>query len=129
MPAKSSSAGSPGELRELSLHRLIATHAQARKVLMRELGRTDAELDPAQAGSFDASVRAMQYWCRLNENLVLDRHARGARVYAGFERLSRVAPVARRYKRLASGDCFLSSHPAFAARPPRFLPIVRFGIR
>jgi DICT domain-containing protein len=90
------------ELQELSLYRLVAAEAKARNVPMRELGRKDVELRPAQAGFFDASVRAMQYWCRLNENLVLERHASGASVYAGFERLSRVKPVVKRYERLAS---------------------------
>jgi DICT domain-containing protein len=69
---------------------------------MREIGRVDDELRPEQSATFDASVRAMMYWCRLNEQLVLDRHGAGARLIVGFERLSRVYPVAARYERLAA---------------------------
>jgi DICT domain-containing protein len=68
---------------------------------MREIGRVDDELRTQQSATFDASVKAMMYWCRLNEQLVLDRHAASARLIVGFERLSRVHPVAARYERLA----------------------------
>ena len=101
MHGLSSAVEAPRDLQELSLYRLVAAEAERRNVPMRDLGRQDAELKPAHAGTFDASVRAMQYWCRLNERLVLERHAHHASVYAGFERLSRVKPVLRRYKRLA----------------------------
>jgi len=47
---------------------------------------------------FTASVRGMLHWCRLNERLVAQHHANEARVYAGFERFSRVARSIRRYR-------------------------------
>lgn len=90
------------ELREFSLQRFVAHEVERRGLPVRSLGRTDDQLTPARAGAFDASVRAMQYWCRLNEQLVLERHAEGARLFVGFERLSRLKPVARRYAHLAS---------------------------
>jgi hypothetical protein len=75
--------------------------AAAEDVPMRKLGGIDA-VDPRGAGRFTAGVRAMLHWCRLNEQLVIERHAARARVLAGFERFSRVRPVIARYRRLAS---------------------------
>jgi DICT domain-containing protein len=83
------------------LQRFVADEAARRGIAVRTLGRTDDVLDPAQAGAFDASVQAMQYWCRLNERLVLERHAEGARLFVGVERFSRLRPVATRYGKLA----------------------------
>ncbi len=88
--------------RRFSLHRFVTASAQQRGLILRQLGRVDVALEPVNPGTFDASVRAMRHWCRLNEQLLLDRHAKNARVLVGFERLSRVRPVIDTYRRIAS---------------------------
>lgn len=92
----------PRALRSFSLQRFIAASAQQLGVPLRQLGRVDRALEPATPGVFDASVHAMRHWCRLNEQLLLERHAKHARVLVGFERLSRVRPVIDTYRRIAS---------------------------
>ncbi|MET0388035.1 MAG: DICT sensory domain-containing protein [Polyangiales bacterium] len=74
------------------------TRAQALPLLT--LGEA-AAIEPRSNAQFSTGVRAMLHWCRVNEQLTLERHARDARVFAGFERMSRVRPVLKRYRRLA----------------------------
>lgn len=50
---------------------------------------------------FRAQVPSMEYVSLLIENGLLLRAHRGGRVYAGFERLSRMEPVVDRYMRIA----------------------------
>ena len=50
---------------------------------------------------FRAQVPALEYLCLLIENAVLLRTHRGGRLYAGFERLSRMEAVVDRYMRIA----------------------------
>lgn len=50
---------------------------------------------------FTASVRGMLHWCQLNERLVVQHHADDARVFAGFERFSRMRRVLSRYRDLS----------------------------
>ena len=50
---------------------------------------------------FRAQVPALEYLSLLIENAVLLRTHRGGRLYAGFERLSRMEPVVDRYMRIA----------------------------
>src|SRR5688500_20115112 len=50
---------------------------------------------------FRAPVPALEYLSLLIENAVLLRTHRGGRLYAGFERLSRMEPVVDRYMRIA----------------------------
>lgn len=101
MPRAESTPQGSTAFREFSLYRFVAAEVERRGTTTRALGRIDDVLEPTQPGTFDASVRAMQYWCRLNESLVLERRYDRARVYAGFERISRVRPVVGRYRRLA----------------------------
>jgi DICT domain-containing protein len=75
--------------------------AQLRAVPIRQLGDASSGIEPRCNGQFSAGVRAMLHWCRINEQLTLERHAEHAQVFAGFERMSRVRPVLRRYRRLA----------------------------
>jgi hypothetical protein len=77
--------------------------ASSDQVELRQLGDANKQIKPeSDEQPLTASVRAMLHWCGIVERLTRDRHARGARVYAGFERLSRVKPVLRRYQQLAS---------------------------
>ncbi len=50
---------------------------------------------------FRAQVPALEYMSLLIENALLLRTHRGGRLYAGFEKLSRMEPVVDRYMRIA----------------------------
>lgn len=68
---------------------------------------------------FRAQVPALEYLSLLIENAVLLRTHRGGRLYAGFERLSRMEPVVDRYMRIAdvSERVYVFGEPDW--RPPR----------
>jgi diguanylate cyclase/two-component system sensory protein len=51
--------------------------------------------------TFRAEAPVIEYLSLLIENKLLLRTSRGGRVYAGFEKLSRMEPVAERYLRIA----------------------------
>ena len=59
------------------------------------------DFDERIAFRFRAQVPSMEYVSLLIENGLLLRAHRGGRVYAGFERLSRMEPVVDRYMRIA----------------------------
>lgn len=63
--------------------------------------RIDLHADEDTTGAFSADAHALLHWCRINERLVIDQALSDARVYAGFERLSRLSPVEARYGRMA----------------------------
>lgn len=50
---------------------------------------------------FRSRVPALEYYSLLIENALLLRTHRGGRLYAGFERLSRMEPIVDRYMRIA----------------------------
>lgn len=64
-----------------------------------ELGGTEGQLDPV---TFETRVASMRLWCRLTEKLVVDKPLRDAVVHAGFERLSRIEHVQKRYRHIAA---------------------------
>jgi len=68
---------------------------------------------------FRAPVPALEYLSLLIENAVLLRTHRGGRLYAGFERLSRMEPVVDRYMRIAdvSERVYVIGEPDWT--PPR----------
>jgi DICT domain-containing protein len=68
---------------------------------------------------FRAQVPALEYLSLLIENAVLLRTHRGGRLYAGFERLSRMEPVVDRYMRISdvSERVYVFGEPDW--RPPR----------
>jgi DICT domain-containing protein len=68
---------------------------------------------------FRAQVPALEYLSLLIENAVLLRTHRGGRLYAGFERLSRMEGVVDRYMRIAdiSERVYVFGEPDW--RPPR----------
>ena len=59
------------------------------------------DFDERAVFCFRAQVPSMEYVSLLIENGLLLRAHRGGRVYAGFERLSRMEPVVDRYMRIA----------------------------
>lgn len=59
------------------------------------------DFDERATFRFRAQVPSMEYLSLLIENGLLLRAHRGGRVYAGFERLSRMEPVVDRYMRIA----------------------------
>lgn len=59
------------------------------------------DFDERATFRFRAQVPALEYLSLLIENAVLLRTHRGGRLYAGFERLSRMEPVVDRYMRIA----------------------------
>ncbi|MEJ7618897.1 MAG: DICT sensory domain-containing protein [Pyrinomonadaceae bacterium] len=59
------------------------------------------DFDDLETIRFSTPVPCMEYLSLLIENAVLLRTNRSGRVYAGFERLSRMEPVVDRYLRLA----------------------------
>ena len=68
---------------------------------------------------FRAPVPTLEYLCLLIENAVLLRTHRGGRLYAGFERLSRMEGVVDRYMRIAdvSERVYVFGEPDW--QPPR----------
>ncbi|HEX8557702.1 MAG TPA: DICT sensory domain-containing protein [Pyrinomonadaceae bacterium] len=68
---------------------------------------------------FRARVPALEYISLLIENAILLRTHRGGRLYAGFERLSRMEPVVDRYMRIAdvSERVYVFGEPDWS--PPR----------
>jgi hypothetical protein len=68
---------------------------------------------------FRAQVPALEYLSLLIENAILLRTHRGGRLYAGFERLSRMEPVVDRYMRIAdvSERVYVFGEPDW--KPPR----------
>ena len=59
------------------------------------------DFDERPTITFRARVPTLEYISLLIENALLLRTHRGGRVYAGFERLSRMEPVVDRYMRIA----------------------------
>ncbi|HET8934533.1 MAG TPA: DICT sensory domain-containing protein [Polyangiales bacterium] len=88
-------------LKHFSFHDWVAQAAQSSQVELRHLGDAPALIEPRVQGKYTAGVRAMLHWCRINEQLTLERYAPEASVYVGFERASRVKPVLKRYQKLA----------------------------
>lgn len=89
---------------DFSLYDTVLRTARGASLTVRSLGDVtlrggEGALDPV---TFDTRVESMRLWCRLTERLVTDKPVREAVVHAGFERLSRIAPVARRYRRIAA---------------------------
>ena len=77
------------------------------------------DFDERATFRFRAQVPALEYLSLLIENAVLLRTHRGGRLYAGFERLSRMEPVVDRYMRIAdvSERVYVFGEPDW--KPPR----------
>jgi len=77
------------------------------------------DFDERVTFTFRARVPALEYVSLLIENAVLLRTHRGGRLYAGFERLSRMEPVVDRYMRIAdvSERVYVFGEPDW--KPPR----------
>ena len=77
------------------------------------------DFDERATFRFRAQAPALEYLSLLIENAVLLRTHRGGRLYAGFERLSRMEPVVDRYMRISdvSERVYVFGEPDW--RPPR----------
>jgi DICT domain-containing protein len=77
------------------------------------------DFDERATFRFRARVPTLEYISLLIENAVLLRTHRGGRLYAGFERLSRLEPVVDRYMRIAdvSERVYIFGEPDW--KPPR----------
>jgi DICT domain-containing protein len=77
------------------------------------------DFDERRTFAFCAEVPVLEYVSLLIENKLLLANNRNGRVYAGFEKLSRMIPVAERYLRIAdlSERVFLFGEPDWT--PPR----------
>lgn len=77
------------------------------------------DFDERATFRFRAQVPALEYISLLIENAVLLRTHRGGRLYAGFEKLSRMEPVVDRYMRIAdvSERVYVFGEPDW--KPPR----------
>ena len=77
------------------------------------------DFDERQTFRFRAPAPCLEYFSLLIENAVLLRTHRGGRLYAGFERLSRMESVVDRYMRIAdlSERVYVFGEPDW--RPPR----------
>ena len=77
------------------------------------------DFDERATFRFRAQVPALEYLSLLIENAVLLRTHRGGRLYAGFEKLSRMEGVVDRYMRIAdvSERVYVFGEPDW--RPPR----------
>ena len=77
------------------------------------------DFDERATFRFRAQVPTLEYLSLLIENAVLLRTHRGGRLYAGFERLSRMEGVVDRYMRIAdvSERVYVFGEPDW--RPPR----------
>ena len=85
-----------------SLYRAATATAHLMGVELRTLDAVPpAERSDGTPCHFEGRVQSMHDWCRRNENLVIRRGMREARIFAGFQRLSRALPIQKRYQRLA----------------------------
>jgi DICT domain-containing protein len=77
------------------------------------------DFDERPTFRFRAQAPALEYLSLLIENAVLLRTHRGGRLYAGFEKLSRMEPVVDRYMRISdvSERVYVIGEPDW--RPPR----------
>ena len=77
------------------------------------------DFDERATFRFRAQAPALEYLSLLIENAVLLRTHRGGRLYAGFEKLSRLEPVVDRYMRIAdvSERVYVFGEPDW--KPPR----------
>lgn len=82
-----------------SFYDWVLQNANAEHTGLRRL--VDTKSTKPVTGELTTNARAMLHWCRVVEQLTVERHGPGASVYAGFERTSRIRPVLKRYQRLS----------------------------
>jgi hypothetical protein len=94
----------PSELEHFSLVKAVIRAARDHGGTLRSLGTTEiisteGELDHLE---FDTRVNALRVWCRSVERLLVERRFPELRIHAGFERMSRIVPVQKRYHALGA---------------------------
>src|ERR671938_254708 len=87
------------------------------------------DFDERATFRFRACVPALEYFSLLIENAILLRTHRGGRLYAGFERLSRMEPVVDRYMRIAdiSERVYVFGEPDWKPPRPPNMRVFRLG--
>jgi DICT domain-containing protein len=87
-------------VQNFSLYETLIGTAKQMGLELRGLGENPLTSAQVQSGSttFLAPASGMQHWCRVNERILLERDLRDARVFAGFQRMSRVRAVLKRYQ-------------------------------
>ena len=107
-------------MNEFSMYGPAAEHAAGK---LEDLGTVPhvsrRDFDERVTFGFRCQVPCLEYMSLLIENALLLRTHRGGRVYAGFERLSRMEPVVDRYMRIAdiSERVYVFGEPDWT--PPR----------
>jgi DICT domain-containing protein len=91
------------ETRSGSLYEHVRRAAEHNAIPLEQLGAVDLKGDEGMNGaaSFRAHTRGLARFCRISEQILVDRKLRDARVLAGFQCLSRVRPVRARYEQMA----------------------------
>lgn len=86
-----------------SLYEHVLQTAEQNAISLEQLGAVDLKGDEGMNGaaSFRARTRGLARFCRISEQILVDRKLRDARVLAGFQCLSRVRPVRVRYEQMA----------------------------
>jgi DICT domain-containing protein len=95
---------SPGGLvDEGSLYAHVRQVADQSAIPLEQLGAVEPRGDEGMNGAaaFRSHTRGLARFCRISEQIVVDRKLRDARVQAGFQALSRVRPVQRRFEQIA----------------------------
>ena len=87
-----------------SLFETVITAGKHLGIALRSLGERDLGGDEVRAGNttFLTGLSGMRTWCRENERVVIDRDLRDARIFVGFQRMSRVRGVLRRYQKVCA---------------------------
>jgi DICT domain-containing protein len=86
-----------------SLYAHVRQVAEQNAIPLEELGAIDPRGDEGMNGAaaFRSHTRGLARFCRVSEQIVVDRKLRDARVQAGFQSLSRIRPVQKRFEQIA----------------------------
>ncbi len=89
-------------MQNFSLYETVIGVAKQMGLELRGLGENPLTGEEVRSASttFLARTPDMRHWCRVNERFLLDQGLRDARVFAGFQRMSRVRGVLRRYQKI-----------------------------
>jgi DICT domain-containing protein len=88
---------------EGSLYAHVRQVAEQSSIPLAQLGAIEPRGDEGmnEAAAFRSHTRGLARFCRISEQIVVDRKLRDARVEAGFQSLSRMRPVQKRFEQIA----------------------------
>jgi DICT domain-containing protein len=89
-------------MQNFSLFETVIKAGKHLGIALPSLGECDLGGEEIRAGNttFLTGLDGMRTWCRANERVVIDRNLRDTRIFVGFQRMSRVRGVLRRYQRI-----------------------------